>query len=211
MREWLQRIDHHVPLRYALWLLCGAAALLSAASWALLGQGALPALLFGALALLGLRDRLQTRRSVLRNYPVASATCAYLLEYIRPEIRQYFIEPTTRPRRSRASSARWSTSAPRATRQAPLRHAAGRACARLRVDQPLDGADAAADARLPRDHRCGSGQTLFGQHLQHLGDELRRAQRQRHPGAERRRPAAASPTTPARARSASTTACTAAI
>jgi glutamate synthase domain-containing protein 2 len=92
MREWLQRIDHHVPLRYALWLLCGAAALLSAASWALLGQGALPALLFGALALLGLRDRLQTRRSVLRNYPVAGHL-RYLLEYIRPEIRQYFIEP----------------------------------------------------------------------------------------------------------------------
>ena len=92
MREWLQRIDDHVPLRYALWLLCGAAALLSAASWALLGQGAVPLLLFGALSLLGLRDRLQTRRSVLRNYPVAGHL-RYLLEYIRPEIRQYFIEP----------------------------------------------------------------------------------------------------------------------
>jgi glutamate synthase domain-containing protein 2 len=92
MREWLQRIDHHVPLRYALWLLCGAAALLSGLSWALLGQGAVPLLLFGALSLLGLRDRLQTRRSVLRNYPVAGHL-RYLLEYIRPEIRQYFIEP----------------------------------------------------------------------------------------------------------------------
>ena len=51
-----------------------------------------PLLLFGALSLLGLRDRLQTRRSVLRNYPVAGHM-RYLLEYIRPEIRQYFIEP----------------------------------------------------------------------------------------------------------------------
>jgi len=92
MLEWLTRVDRHVPLRYALWLLCGAGALLSSLSWVLYGQGALPLLLFGALSLLGLRDRLQTRRSVLRNYPVAGHL-RYLLEYIRPEIRQYFIEP----------------------------------------------------------------------------------------------------------------------
>ncbi len=95
MRKWLKRIDDHVPLRYAPWLLCGAGAWLSGLSWALYGQGAVPLLLFGALGalgLLGLRDRLQTRRSVLRNYPVAGHL-RYLLEYIRPEIRQYFIEP----------------------------------------------------------------------------------------------------------------------
>jgi glutamate synthase domain-containing protein 2 len=92
MREWLTWIDRHVPLRYAPWLLCAAGALLSGLSWAFYGQGGVPLLLFGALSALGLRDRLQTRRSVLRNYPVAGHI-RYLLEYIRPEIRQYFIEP----------------------------------------------------------------------------------------------------------------------
>ena len=92
MLEWLMRIDRHVPLRCAPWLLCSAGALLSGLSWAIYGQGAVPALLLGALSALGLRDRLQTRRSVLRNYPVAGHL-RYLMEYIRPEIRQYFIEP----------------------------------------------------------------------------------------------------------------------
>jgi len=92
MRAWLQWIDQQLPLRYAPWLACAVAALLGAASWVTFGQGGAVALLFGALTMLGLRDRLQTRRSVLRNYPVAGHI-RYLLEYIRPEIRQYFIEP----------------------------------------------------------------------------------------------------------------------
>src|SRR5271166_3407304 len=49
------------------------------------------ALLFGALTLLGLRDLAQTRHAVLRNYPI-SAHLRFLLEGIRPEMRQYFFE-----------------------------------------------------------------------------------------------------------------------
>ena len=48
-------------------------------------------LLFAALSLLGLRDLTQTRHAVLRNYPI-SAHLRFLLEEIRPEIRQYFFE-----------------------------------------------------------------------------------------------------------------------
>ena len=48
-------------------------------------------LLFGALTLLGLRDLMQSRHAVLRNYPIA-AHLRFLLEEIRPEIRQYFFE-----------------------------------------------------------------------------------------------------------------------
>jgi len=81
-----------IPLRLLPWLLCCAAALAAGASWLLSGLGLLPMLLFGALGLVGLRDRWQTRRSVLRNYPL-TGHLRYLLEYIRPEIRQYFIEP----------------------------------------------------------------------------------------------------------------------
>ena len=46
------------------------------------------------LVLLGLRDALQTRRAVLRNFPVIGHF-RYLLEMIRPEINQYFIESNT--------------------------------------------------------------------------------------------------------------------
>ena len=44
--------------------------------------------------LLGVRDALQTRRAVLRNFPVIGHF-RYLLEMIRPEINQYFIESNT--------------------------------------------------------------------------------------------------------------------
>jgi|HubBroStandDraft_6_1064221.scaffolds.fasta_scaffold05927_7 glutamate synthase domain-containing protein 2 len=47
--------------------------------------------LFGALALIGTIDLLQTRHAVLRNYPL-SAHIRFILEEIRPEIRQYFLE-----------------------------------------------------------------------------------------------------------------------
>ncbi|MBK1658518.1 FMN-binding glutamate synthase family protein [Paracraurococcus ruber] len=40
---------------------------------------------------LGLRDLLQTKHAVLRNYPIA-AHLRFLLEEIRPEMRQYFFE-----------------------------------------------------------------------------------------------------------------------
>jgi glutamate synthase domain-containing protein 2 len=47
--------------------------------------------IFGLLTILGIHDRLQTRHAVLRNYPILGHM-RFLLEFIRPEIRQYFIE-----------------------------------------------------------------------------------------------------------------------
>jgi hypothetical protein len=47
--------------------------------------------LFGSLAVLGTADLLQTRHAVLRNNPL-SAHIRFILEEIRPEIRQYFLE-----------------------------------------------------------------------------------------------------------------------
>lgn len=55
---------------------------------------AVPAAAFGAVALLGLHDLTQKRHSILRNYPLA-ARIRFLLEKIRPEIRQYFFEDET--------------------------------------------------------------------------------------------------------------------
>ena len=48
-------------------------------------------MIFGALTLLGIRDLLQKNHAVLRNYPI-SAHIRFLLEEIRPEMRQYFFE-----------------------------------------------------------------------------------------------------------------------
>src|SRR5450830_533537 len=51
----------------------------------------IPILIFGGLTLLGIRDLLQSDHAVLRNYPI-SAHLRFLLEEIRPEMRQYFFE-----------------------------------------------------------------------------------------------------------------------
>src|SRR5579859_1337789 len=50
-----------------------------------------PLVIFGALTLLGIRDLMQKSHAVLRNYPI-SAHLRFLLEEIRPEMRQYFFE-----------------------------------------------------------------------------------------------------------------------
>jgi hypothetical protein len=52
---------------------------------------ALPLAVFGALVLLGICDLIQTRHAILRNYPIA-AHIRFILEHIRPELRQYFFE-----------------------------------------------------------------------------------------------------------------------
>jgi glutamate synthase domain-containing protein 2 len=91
MFAWLHRLDQHFPLRYTAWLLCAIGLLLAAFSWVAFGVGGALALLFLSLTALGLRDTQQTRHSVLRNYPVIGHL-RFLLEFIRPELRQYFIE-----------------------------------------------------------------------------------------------------------------------
>jgi len=47
--------------------------------------------IFGALSCLGTYDLLQTRHAICRNYPIIGRL-RFLFEFIRPEIRQYFLE-----------------------------------------------------------------------------------------------------------------------
>jgi glutamate synthase domain-containing protein 2 len=54
----------------------------------------LPLLMFGGLTAVGINDLLQKRHSVLRNYPIM-AHLRFILEHIRPEMRQYFFESET--------------------------------------------------------------------------------------------------------------------
>jgi glutamate synthase domain-containing protein 2 len=65
------------------------AALLMFESWR--NYLGLPFAILLGLALLGIYDLLQTRHAILRNYPI-SGHIRFLLEKIRPEIRQYFFE-----------------------------------------------------------------------------------------------------------------------
>ncbi|RZL02857.1 MAG: FMN-binding glutamate synthase family protein [Rubrivivax sp.] len=96
MPVWLIRLNAQVPIRYGTWALSALLALLGVFLALESGQPAhsgywLLAILGGALVLMGVRDVRQSKRSVLRNYPVIGHM-RYLLEFIRPEIRQYFIE-----------------------------------------------------------------------------------------------------------------------
>jgi glutamate synthase domain-containing protein 2 len=54
----------------------------------------LPLVVSVALSLLGIRDLFQTKRSILRNYPIIGHI-RFFLEKIRPEMRQYFFEADT--------------------------------------------------------------------------------------------------------------------
>ena len=94
MFHWLSKIDHYIPLRYGVWLLCGLAAVASGIWWLTLGSDGWLALGFTLLTLIGFRDRQQSPRSILRNYPVIGHM-RFLLEAFRPEIRQYFLESDT--------------------------------------------------------------------------------------------------------------------
>ena len=80
-------------LPYALSIVFAALAALAAATIAMPWCWVLLAV-FGALALLGTYDVLQTRHSILRNYPLLGHL-RFLQEMIAPELHQYYIESNT--------------------------------------------------------------------------------------------------------------------
>ena len=91
MPAWLIALDRHFPIRYL--PLLTAALMLGLGLYLWLGAGHGPWLAaLGAVGLVqGLRDLRQTRHALLRNYPVIGHL-RFLFEWIRPEIRQYFLE-----------------------------------------------------------------------------------------------------------------------
>ena len=98
VRPQLKQLDHYtqrlnalVPVRYSFLVACFLGGLLALFSMVGFGVGFLAFLVFIGLVAVGLHDLRQTRRAILRNYPVIGHL-RFLLEYIRPEIRQYFIE-----------------------------------------------------------------------------------------------------------------------
>ena len=78
-----------IPFTLAVVLALGGFSLIASGSQSL---WALAIFLLGAgFTLIGLHDLFQTRHAVLRNYPIA-AHLRFILESIRPEMRQYFFE-----------------------------------------------------------------------------------------------------------------------
>ncbi|MDX2202811.1 MAG: FMN-binding glutamate synthase family protein [Hyphomicrobiaceae bacterium] len=81
--------------RYMLFTLaCMAAAAAATYGWLVPGQAPLAAALGivpALVALLGFHDLFQRKHAILRNYPIV-AHLRFLLEKVRPEIRQYFLE-----------------------------------------------------------------------------------------------------------------------
>ena len=80
-----------LPIRFILFTLCFVGVVISFFSLKLHPQAPYFLALFSFLAIVGIYDRIQTKVAILRNYPVIGHL-RFMLEFIRPEIRQYFIE-----------------------------------------------------------------------------------------------------------------------
>ena len=90
----LERLNQIYPVRYTVFFIALGGLSLSALM-ALAGAGQVMwLLLFGALTALGAYDLQQQHHAILRNYPIIGHL-RFMLEYIRPEIRQYFLESET--------------------------------------------------------------------------------------------------------------------
>ena len=149
---------------------------------------AIALVLFGALALIGTYDLIQTRHAVLRNYPL-TAHIRFILEEIRPEIRQYFLESekdgTPFPRDKRAIVYQRA-------KQALDKRPFG-----TQTDVYASGYEwlhhsIATKPVAKEDFRVAIGgadcvRPYFGLDLQHFRHELRFAQPECHPRAQQRR------------------------
>ena len=91
MRAKIQALDARLPVRYSALGLCAFGALLALFSVIVFNVGWLALLVCGLLTGVGVYDLKQTRHAILRNYPIIGHL-RFLFEFIRPEIRQYFIE-----------------------------------------------------------------------------------------------------------------------
>ncbi len=80
-----------LPIRLSTFAICIVGTIMSAIGLLMNPIAWYFLVIFGFLTLVGIFDCLQTRHAVLRNYPILGHI-RFLLEFIRPEIRQYFIE-----------------------------------------------------------------------------------------------------------------------
>ena len=91
MPNWLLSLDRFFPIRYLAWIACAVVMLLGAFTQVVVHSGGVWAVLGLVGVITGARDVRQRRHSILRNYPVIGHL-RFFFEFIRPEMRQYFIE-----------------------------------------------------------------------------------------------------------------------
>ena len=84
-------INSLFPVRYSAFVVSILGFIFSCFYFVASGQWGLAVWLFGGLIVLGLHDVQQKKHAILRNYPILGHM-RFVLEFIRPEIRQYFIE-----------------------------------------------------------------------------------------------------------------------
>ena len=87
----LNFLNSFFPIRFTAFGLSVMGLLLSVFTLVGFGIGGYSVVVFLALVGLGIYDVVQSKSSVLRNYPVIGHL-RFMLEYIRPEMRQYFLE-----------------------------------------------------------------------------------------------------------------------
>lgn len=143
-------------------------------------------LVTGVLSLIGIFDLLQSPHAVRRNYPILG-NIRYLVEAIRPEIRQYLLEsdsdalPFSRSQRSLVYSRAKNETAdkPFGTLIDVYQSGFEFIGHSMRPAPPERPQRVSRDGRRPTVHA-----TVLGVGVQHLGDEFWLVERQRHPRAQ---------------------------
>src|SRR5262245_28896182 len=108
-----------------------------------------PFALCAVLSAIGIWDLLQTRHSIRRNYPIL-AHIRFILEKVRPEIRQYFLESETDGTPFNRSKRAIAYQRAKGALDKRIRHPAGHLRLQLRVDQPFDRSVSRRSPRLSR-------------------------------------------------------------
>ena len=90
----LEKLNAIYPVRYTAFLVSVVLLVFTLLGAGVTGLSGWWPLLFLILSLVGLHDLKQEHHAVLRNYPVIGHL-RFMFEYIRPEIRQYFLESET--------------------------------------------------------------------------------------------------------------------
>ena len=90
----LDRLNQLYPVRYTAFFVALGLTTLGLLVFAASGHGVWMLMVFGFLTAVGIYDLQQTRHAILRNYPIIGHL-RFMLEAVRPELRQYFLESET--------------------------------------------------------------------------------------------------------------------
>jgi glutamate synthase domain-containing protein 2 len=90
----LDKLNQIYPVRYTAFIASVVLLVISLLGAGVMGLSGIWPLVFLALCAVGIYDLQQSHHAILRNYPIIGHF-RFMLESIRPEIRQYFLESET--------------------------------------------------------------------------------------------------------------------